>query len=76
LSPEANRLSNSSKRLPGSPGSNVADREGDAPPLSRASVAVDCGSVSAGFKDADLFGVPLRVAVGARSLEEGKLEVK
>jgi prolyl-tRNA synthetase len=28
------------------------------------------------FKDADLIGVPLRVAVGARSLKEGKLEVK
>lgn len=28
------------------------------------------------FKDADLIGVPLRVAVGARSLKEGKLELK
>jgi prolyl-tRNA synthetase len=28
------------------------------------------------FKDADLVGVPLRVAVGARSLKEGKLELK
>jgi prolyl-tRNA synthetase len=28
------------------------------------------------FKDADLIGVPLRVAVGARSLKEGNLEVK
>jgi prolyl-tRNA synthetase len=28
------------------------------------------------FKDADLIGVPLRVAVGARSLKDGKLEVK
>ncbi|MBK9070008.1 MAG: proline--tRNA ligase [Myxococcales bacterium] len=28
------------------------------------------------FKDADLIGVPLRIAVGARSLKEGKLELK
>ncbi len=28
------------------------------------------------FKDADLIGVPLRVAVGARSLKDGKLELK
>ncbi len=28
------------------------------------------------FKDADLIGVPLRVAIGARSLKEGKLELK
>jgi prolyl-tRNA synthetase len=28
------------------------------------------------FKDADLVGVPLRVAVGARSLKEGNVEVK
>jgi prolyl-tRNA synthetase len=28
------------------------------------------------FKDADLIGVPLRIAVGARSLKEGKLEAK
>jgi prolyl-tRNA synthetase len=28
------------------------------------------------FKDADLVGVPLRVAVGARSLKEGNLELK
>jgi prolyl-tRNA synthetase len=28
------------------------------------------------FKDADLIGVPLRVAVGKKSLAEGKLELK
>jgi len=28
------------------------------------------------FKDADLIGVPLRIAVGARSLKEGNLELK
>ncbi|MCE9579944.1 MAG: proline--tRNA ligase [Deltaproteobacteria bacterium] len=28
------------------------------------------------FKDADLIGVPLRIAIGARSLKEGKLEFK
>ncbi len=28
------------------------------------------------FKDADLIGVPLRVAIGARSLKEGNLELK
>jgi prolyl-tRNA synthetase len=28
------------------------------------------------FKDADLIGIPLRVAIGARSLKEGKLELK
>lgn len=28
------------------------------------------------FKDADLIGIPLRVAVGARSLKEGNVEVK
>ena len=28
------------------------------------------------FKDADLIGVPLRIAVGARSLKDGKLELK
>jgi prolyl-tRNA synthetase len=28
------------------------------------------------FKDADLIGIPLRVAIGARSLKEGQVEVK
>jgi prolyl-tRNA synthetase len=28
------------------------------------------------FKDADLIGIPLRVAIGKRSLKDGKLEVK
>jgi prolyl-tRNA synthetase len=28
------------------------------------------------FKDADLIGIPLRVAIGARSLKEGNLELK
>ena len=28
------------------------------------------------FKDADLIGIPLRVAIGKRSLDEGMLEVK
>ncbi len=28
------------------------------------------------FKDADLIGIPLRVAVGKNGLAEGKLEVK
>jgi len=28
------------------------------------------------FKDADLLGIPLRVAIGARSLKEGNLELK
>ncbi len=28
------------------------------------------------FKDADLIGVPLRVAIGARGLEEGMAELK
>jgi prolyl-tRNA synthetase len=28
------------------------------------------------FKDADLVGIPLRVAIGARSLKEGQVEVK
>jgi prolyl-tRNA synthetase len=28
------------------------------------------------FKDADLIGIPLRIAVGARSLKEGKVELK
>ncbi len=28
------------------------------------------------FKDADLIGVPLRIAIGARSLKEGKVELK
>ena len=32
--------------------------------------------VGAKLKDADLIGVPLRVAVGARSLKDGKIELK
>ena len=28
------------------------------------------------FKDADLIGIPLRIAIGARSLKEGQVEVK
>ncbi len=27
------------------------------------------------FKDADLIGIPLRIAVGAKSLAEGKVEL-
>jgi prolyl-tRNA synthetase len=41
-------------------------------------VLFDDRDVSAGvkFKDADLIGVPIRVAVGSRGLAQGKVEVK
>ena len=41
-------------------------------------VYYDDRSASAGvkFKDADLIGIPLRVAIGARGLAEGKAEIK
>ena len=39
---------------------------------------LDDRNIGAGgkFKDADLIGIPLRVAIGARSLDEGVLELK
>jgi prolyl-tRNA synthetase len=41
-------------------------------------VAFDDRDVSAGvkFKDADLIGIPIRVAVGSRGLAQGNVEVK
>ncbi|KKL05466.1 hypothetical protein LCGC14_2605760, partial [marine sediment metagenome] len=41
-------------------------------------VLMDDRNVQAGvkFKDADLIGIPLRIAVGERGLKDGKVELK
>jgi prolyl-tRNA synthetase len=56
----------------------AADQIYDALKTAGFDVYYDDREASAGvkFKDADLIGIPVRVAVGARGLAEGKVEVK
>ena len=57
---------------------NVAEKLYDDLQSAGLSVYFDDREVSAGvkFKDADLIGIPFRVAVGARGLAQGGVEVK
>ncbi len=65
-------------KVPDEPSMKVAAELHDRLTAAGIDVLLDDRDCRAGvkFKDADLIGVPLRVVIGQRGLQEGKLEIK
>jgi len=65
-------------KVPDEPSMKVARELHDQLTAAGIDVLLDDRDCRAGvkFKDADLIGIPLRVVIGERGLQEGKLEVK